>query len=208
MHFFKSNKKTVMDAWFWIHMYVLFRGLCQILSETIGEAAGIPREKMYVVKMRMPTLTALFKYVNRLRVHDLRRRRHWSLPRLVVHGTYFPPEAHVRPVFTVHGETTPQDKAALQQIVDKYPGFATPLASGKTGCTWMRIVALKVHCGYHHVVAELNRLCRSQGALMVLTITNDPFVEPCVTTIGLHDGIKEDVVRVLSKISNIKFVSF
>lgn len=196
-----------MDAWFWIHMYIVFRGLCQILCDMVAEVAGTTSpEKIFAVNMRMPTLTALFKYVNRLRTHDLRRRRHWSLPRLVVDGTYFPPEAHVRPVFTIHGKTTPEDKAALQRIMQAYPGFRTTTATPQ--CTWMRIVALKVHCAYHGVVAELHRLCKTHGAMLVLTITNDPFVEPCVTMIGLHDGIKDDVDSVLAKIATLKSISF
>lgn len=196
-----------MDAWFWIHMYVVFRGLCQIFLETIADVRGTKPEAMVSIKFRMPTLPALFKYVYRLRLHDLRHRRHWPMPRLVVDGTYFPPEAHVRPVVTIHGETTQDDRKALQTILKKYPGFRANISGHRNG-TWMRIVALKVHCGYHNVVTELNRICRAKGALLVLTVTNDPHVESCVTMIGLHDGIKDDVDRVLATIANLRSVNF
>lgn len=208
MHFLSQNKKTGMDVWFWIHSYIVFRGLWEILWETVADIAGTSPERIVYVKMRLPTLTSVFKYVHRLRVHNFRRRKHWSFPRLVVEGTYFPPEAHVKPFFTVEGDPLPQDRARMVEILQKYPGFAV-FQTRVPSVTWMRIVALKVHYAYHQVVMDAKRICFTKGAFLVLTITNDPLVQPCVTMIGLHDdAIKDDIDVVLGKIPNLLRHSF
>lgn len=200
-----------MDAWFWLHMYIVFRGLLAILIETIAEIAGSRPEEVCCVQMRMPTLASLFKYMNRLRAYDVGRRKHWSFPRLIVEGTYFPPEAHVRPFFKVEGQTTARDKKAMADIVSKYPGFQVVPSSQPQlpTVTWMRVVALKVHHVYRRAVLDIRRVCLHHGAFLVLTITNDPTDAAVATTIGLHDAAtKNDIDVVLHKIPNLKRVSF
>lgn len=190
-----------MDAWFWIHLYVVFRGLCAIFWETIEEVAGARPEKLLYIKMQMPTLTSLGKYVSKLRKYDIRSRQSPSLPRLIVEGTYYPPDFRVTPFFTIHGHTTADDMIHVKAIMDQYPNFART----KPKMSWFRMLAIKVHSENRKIIAEAHRLCLSKGIFFVVTVTNDPFVEPFAITIGLDAELEQEVVATMDCISVVSF---
>lgn len=202
-----------MDAWFWIHLYILWRGLWLILGETLDRLLEGPRpERLVSLRMRMCSLRSVFKYVKLLRRHDASHRRAPRYPRLVVEGTYFPRDAFLSPTVTVHGDATDEDKARMVDIVRQYPLFHRALTEeeavlAKFG-TWMKIVALKAHFAHHAVFVQVAKLCRRRGAFFVATVSNDPFLEPSLTAIGLDTDMRQDVAAIAEAISNLKIISF
>ena len=193
---------------FWVHVYVAFRGLVAILGDFFQDATGASTEKTFGIRINMCSLKKLFTYVHRLRDYDLRHRQRFpDLPRMVVEGTYYPPVSRIKPYVKVHGETTDEDKVFLMQLLEKFPDFAGN-APGAHAKPWIRVLALKVHCAYYAFIGELHRLCRDKGVDFVVTVTNDPFVEPVVVAIGVHGPLAETFQDLLSKIPQLKLVFF
>lgn len=204
-----------MDVWFWIHMYVVWRGVSLIVWETLDRIVGTDPDKLVTLRMRMPSLKSLFKYVSLLRRHDLRNRRPTKFPRLIVEGTYYPPEAMLAPYVTVQGDASDEDKARMLEIVNKYPMFARPDAvSTKTTAkaskqwTWMKIVALRANLAHHAVFTGLHRLCRDQGGFLVATVTNDPFASSSLILIGIDPDMQHDIQKIAKPIVGLKITSF